>query len=216
MLPLAREILRGGGEVVLAANSLPAINDITFAELEQVVDHASNICPIIKAARTSAQVTQEKNGGRVPPPPGMMQRPSSMNNLSALIQNDSPPSSLHASQDLCHVSSGGTSEMESPASACDIQCPGTGSRQPRLYIVANGQGSPCLDLQRVSKDVADATVGTDLVIIEGMGRAIHTNFGARLKCDSLKLAMIKNKHLAARLFNGNVYDCICRFDEGLP
>ena len=216
MLPVAREILRGGGEVVLAANSLPAINDITFAELEQVIDSASNICPIIKSARASAQIAQEKNGGRVPPPPGMMQRPSSMNNLSALMQNDSPPSSLHASQELSPIISGGMSEKESPSSDCGIHGPRTGSRQPRLYIVANGQGSPCLDLHRVSKDVADATVGTDLVIIEGMGRAIHTNFGAHLKCDSLKLAMIKNKHLAARLFNGNVYDCICRFDEGVP
>ena len=39
----------------------------------------------------------------------------------------------------------------------------------------SGQGSPCLDLRRVSDTLAEATVGTDLVIIEGMGRAIHTN-----------------------------------------
>ncbi len=32
----------------------------------------------------------------------------------------------------------------------------------RLYIVASGHGSPCLDLRRVSADVADATVGADL------------------------------------------------------
>jgi len=43
-------------------------------------------------------------------------------------------------------------------------------------VVPSGQGSPCLDLRRVSDTLADATVGTDLVIIEGMGRAIHTNF----------------------------------------
>ena len=42
-------------------------------------------------------------------------------------------------------------------------------------MVPSGQGSPCLDLRRVSDTLADATVGTDLVIIEGMGRAIHTN-----------------------------------------
>lgn len=32
----------------------------------------------------------------------------------------------------------------------------------RLFIVASGHGSPCLDLRRVSADVADATVGADL------------------------------------------------------
>lgn len=51
------------------------------------------------------------------------------------------------------------------------------------------------------------------VVIEGMGRAIHTNYNARFKCDALKLAMIKNRHLAERLFGGEVYDCICRFDS---
>ena len=54
------------------------------------------------------------------------------------------------------------------------------------------------------------------VIIEGMGRAIHTNYATKFKCDALKLAMIKNKHLAKRLFNGDVYDCVCRFDEAQP
>lgn len=38
-------------------------------------------------------------------------------------------------------------------------------RVARLYVVATGQGSPCLDLRRVSAAVADATVGT------GMGRS---------------------------------------------
>jgi type II pantothenate kinase len=61
--------------------------------------------------------------------------------------------------------------------------------------------------------VADASVGTDLVVIEGMGRAIHTNLHVKLQCDTLKLAMIKNRHLAEKLFGGNIYDCVCRFDE---
>jgi hypothetical protein len=51
-------------------------------------------------------------------------------------------------------------------------------------------------------------------VIEGMGRAVHTNYFTRLQCDALKLAMIKNRHLAQTLFKGNVYDCVCRFDEG--
>jgi type II pantothenate kinase len=47
--------------------------------------------------------------------------------------------------------------------------------EPRLYISSSGHGSPCLDLRRVTGELADAAAGTDLVIIEGMGRAIHTN-----------------------------------------
>ena len=32
------------------------------------------------------------------------------------------------------------------------------------------------------------------------------------KCDALKLAMIKNQHLAEKLFGGNVYDCVCLYE----
>ena len=69
MLPLARELLRAGCEVVLAANSLPAINDITFKELKNVVTRASEICPIVKAARDAAIAACAANSGRVPPVP---------------------------------------------------------------------------------------------------------------------------------------------------
>lgn len=89
-------------------------------------------------------------------------------------------------------------------------------KDPRLYIVASGHGSPCLDLARVSAEVAEAAQGADLVIIEGMGRALHTNYHARFGCAALKLAMLKNAHLAERYFAGRVYDCICRFDPAPP
>ena len=32
-----------------------------------------------------------------------------------------------------------------------------------MYVVGNGQGSPCLDLRRVPGTLADATAGADLV-----------------------------------------------------
>ena len=47
-----------------------------------------------------------------------------------------------------------------------------------------------------------------------MGRAIHTNYHTVFKCDSLKLAMVKNERMAKKYFNGNLYDCICKFDKG--
>ena len=80
-------------------------------------------------------------------------------------------------------------------------------------MVASGHGSPCLDLHRVSKELAIAATGADFLVIEGMGRALHTNFRAKFKCDSLKLAMVKNQHLAETLLGGNLYDCVCLFEE---
>lgn len=61
-------------------------------------------------------------------------------------------------------------------SNCDECVLWSWGREARLYVCGNGQGSPCLDLRRVPEALADATVGTDLVVIEGMGRAIHTNY----------------------------------------
>ena len=52
---------------------------------------------------------------------------------------------------------------------------------PKLYVVANGHGSPCIDFSRVPDTLADATVGVDLLVIEGMGRAVHTNLGATFR-----------------------------------
>ncbi|KJH47560.1 putative pantothenate kinase [Dictyocaulus viviparus] len=57
-----------------------------------------------------------------------------------------------------------------------------------LMFEHNGQGSPCLDLRKVheglNRRVIDEQV--DLIVIEGMGRALHTNLYAHFLCDSLK------------------------------
>uniref|UniRef100_A0A8B9JB93 4'-phosphopantetheine phosphatase n=1 Tax=Astyanax mexicanus TaxID=7994 RepID=A0A8B9JB93_ASTMX len=53
--------------------------------------------------------------------------------------------------------------------------------------------------------------GTDLVIIEGMGRAIHTNYYAMLSCESLKLAVIKNSWLAERL-GGKIFSVVFKYE----
>ena len=47
MLPFARELLRMGADVIIAANSQPAINDITAPELVRLLDAAGQICPIL-------------------------------------------------------------------------------------------------------------------------------------------------------------------------
>ncbi|KHN74784.1 Pantothenate kinase 4 [Toxocara canis] len=86
----------------------------------------------------------------------------------------------------------------------------------RIVVCNSGQGSPCLDLRRVNSSLCEMVMseGVDLVVIEGMGRAIHTNFDAHFICDSLKAAVIKTKWLADRL-GGSVFSVVCKFEHGL-
>ncbi|KAK3033524.1 hypothetical protein RJ639_032753 [Escallonia herrerae] len=157
MLPLARELLRRGTEVVLVANSLPALNDVTAMELPEIVAEAAKHCDILRGAAEA--------GGLL---------------VDAMINI----------QD-------GSKENSSAVP---------------LMAVENGCGSPCIDLRQVSSELAAAAKDADLVILEGMGRSLHTNFNAQFKCDALKLAMVKNQRLAEKLIKGNIYDCVCRYE----
>ncbi|KAI9174533.1 hypothetical protein LWI28_018667 [Acer negundo] len=151
MLPLARELLRRGTEVVLVANSLPALNDVTAMEVPVIVAEAAKHCDILRRAAEAGSLL-----------------------VDAMIN----PSD---------------SSKENSSSV-------------PLMVVENGCGSPCIDLRQVSSELAAAAKDADLIILEGMGRALHTNFNARFKCDALKLAMVKNQRLAEKLIEGNIYD----------
>ncbi|KAJ9677757.1 hypothetical protein PVL29_022630 [Vitis rotundifolia] len=157
MLPLARELLRRGTEVVLVANSLPALNDVTAMELPDIVAEAAKHCDILRRAAEA--------GGLL---------------VDAMV----------------NIQDGSKDSLSSVP----------------LMVVENGCGSPCIDLRQVSSELAAAAKEADLIILEGMGRALHTNFNARFKCDALKLAMVKNQRLAEKLIKGNIYDCVCRFE----
>ncbi|KAG9133636.1 hypothetical protein Leryth_024106 [Lithospermum erythrorhizon] len=157
MLPLARELLRRGTEVVLVANSLPALNDVTAMELPDIVAGAAKHCDILRGAAEA--------GGLL---------------VDAM-------------------------------SSIDDRCNKSSSWVP-LMVVENGCGGPCIDLRQVSSELAAAAKDADLVVLEGMGRSLHTNFNGRFRCDALKLAMVKNQRLAEKLIQGNIYDCVCRFE----
>uniref|UniRef100_A0A0R0H094 Pantothenate kinase 2 n=1 Tax=Glycine max TaxID=3847 RepID=A0A0R0H094_SOYBN len=157
MLPLARELLRRGTEVVLVANSLPALNDVTAMELPDIVAEAAKHCDILRRAAEA--------GGLL---------------VDAMI-NTSDSSKKNSSS-------------------------------VPLMVVENGCGSPCIDLRQVSSELAAAAKDADLIILEGMGRALHTNLNALFKQDALKLAMVKNQRLAEKLVKGNIYDCICKYE----
>ncbi|KAJ1969411.1 hypothetical protein IWQ62_000645 [Dispira parvispora] len=86
-------------------------------------------------------------------------------------------------------------------------------RKGRLQVFGNGNATPCLDLSRLNEDLVEVCQKVDLVILEGMGRAIHTNFRARFTCDSLKLAVFKND-VTAQTLGAEMYDGICVYEQG--
>ena len=154
VLPFVVELLRRGTEVVLVANALPALNDVTADELYSLLDRAADTCGgILKSALYFKEDEKE----------------------------EAPVEEERATT--------------------------------KLSVVSSGNGGPCIDLRRASRELIEASENVDLVVLEGMGRAVHTNYNAEFVCDSLKLAMIKNARLAERLCRGEMFDCVVRFDD---
>ncbi|XP_012149721.2 4'-phosphopantetheine phosphatase [Megachile rotundata] len=138
ILPFARDLLLRGTKVILCANSMPALNDVTYPELVVTLRDAAKICKVIR----------------------------------------------HAIKDN------------------------------RLIAMETAQAGPCLDLSRLSLDLCLAMVkhNVDLVVLEGMGRTVHTNLYSKMTCECLKLAVIKNRWLALRL-GGDMYSVICKYER---
>ncbi|XP_032719089.1 4'-phosphopantetheine phosphatase isoform X1 [Lontra canadensis] len=137
VFPFVRELLSRGTEVILACNSGPALNDVTYCESLIVAERIAAMDPVVHSAL----------------------------------------------------------------------------REERLLLTQTGSSSPCLDLSRLDKGLAVLVRerGADLVVIEGMGRAVHTNYHAALRCESLKLAVIKNSWLAERL-GGRLFSVIFKYE----
>lgn len=83
----------------------------------------------------------------------------------------------------------------------------------RLALVGSGNGLPLIDLTRLSPALSRAVRqrDVDLVVLEGMGRAVESNFDAAFTCDALKIAMIKDEGVA-EMMGGQMYDLVCRYD----
>ena len=52
----------------------------------------------------------------------------------------------------------------------------------------------------------------DLLVLEGMGRAIHTNLYAKFNCECLKVAVLKNRWLAERL-GGEMFSVVFKYEK---
>jgi type II pantothenate kinase len=84
-------------------------------------------------------------------------------------------------------------------------------RTRRLRLVGTGNGYPLIDLKQVSASCNKAAKGTDLLIIEGMGRVVESNWLAKFTCPTLKIAMLKDEWIAKQL-GGKLYDLVCKFE----
>eukprot|EP00897_Mesotaenium_endlicherianum_P000944 jgi/Mesen1/10850/ME000093S10365 len=180
IIPLARELLRRGTEVVLVANSLPAINDVTAQELPPIIAAAAQHCDLLRRAAIAG---------------GVIHDPASSSVGTPVVAEEGGPGA------------GGPHEQAGRGAEAGYR-----GNTPRLVVVESGSRSPCIDLRRVSADLAAASQGADLVVLEGMGRSLHTNFCARFQCESLKLAMVKNQRLAEQLVQGFIYDSVCQYE----
>ncbi len=90
---------------------------------------------------------------------------------------------------------------------------GEARKRGRLLLVTSGNGIPLIDLRQLGPELKRALVEhpPDLVVLEGMGRAVESNWNARLHCDVLKIAMIKDASVA-RFLGGELYDLVLRFE----
>jgi len=136
-LPLVRWMLAAGARVTLAANSQPALNDITAVELEPLLRRCT--------AEDAALAESLESG--------------------------------------------------------------------RLRAIATGSTAPLLDMTQLDDGFVDATADADLIMLHGMGRAIESNFHARLRCDAVWMAVLKDEQVASRIA-GKLYDCVFRFCAG--
>lgn len=135
-IPLVRHLARWGSRVVLAANSTPSLNDITWPELGVVLDRLAEIDPLLKRQLDDDAIT----------------------------------------------------------------------------TVPSGCGAPLIDLADITDACNNAARESDLIILEGMGRSVESNYRIRFTCDVLKIALLKDKKVAARI-GAKLYDPVCKFEQ---
>ncbi len=66
MLPLARELLMQGTAVVIAANSMPSINDITAKELTQILNRAAQNDKLLSRSWQEGTLQVVESGSDLP------------------------------------------------------------------------------------------------------------------------------------------------------
>ncbi|MHC4443365.1 MAG: ARMT1-like domain-containing protein [Planctomycetota bacterium] len=81
----------------------------------------------------------------------------------------------------------------------------------QITTIDSGGDIPLIDLCRVSEECNAAAAESDLIVLEGMGRGVESNWDQKFKCDVWRLALIKDLTVAKWL-GAQLFDVICRFD----
>jgi len=81
----------------------------------------------------------------------------------------------------------------------------------RMRTVASGCTTPVIDLADVTDACNEASYDADLLVLEGMGRAVETNRSARFTCDVLRAALIKDPFVAEQI-GVKLFEPVWRFD----
>jgi type II pantothenate kinase len=85
----------------------------------------------------------------------------------------------------------------------------------RLTAVPSGNDAPLIDLAAVSPELAMEVTRreVDLVVLEGMGRAVESNFNAALTCEAVKVCMVKDAGVARDL-DAELFDLVLKYEPG--
>lgn len=79
-----------------------------------------------------------------------------------------------------------------------------------LRVVATGTSAPLIDLTALSAECVEALSEAELVWLHGMGRAVESNWLARMRCAVLRTAVIKDEGVAAHV-GARLFDCVWRW-----
>lgn len=77
-------------------------------------------------------------------------------------------------------------------------------------VVSTGNDLPLIDLSNVSDELNQASEGADVVILEGMGRTVESNWNTQFSVDAIQICLLKDAAIAQRV-NGQVFDCVCSY-----
>lgn len=137
MIPFTRFLLSRGTQVILTANELPSLNDVTIHDLERLVAGIAQWDKVIGDALADG----------------------------------------------------------------------------RLELVSSGNGAPLIDLSKVSPALVEAVNRrqVDLVVLEGMGRSVESNYHIPMTCDTIKVCMLKEVGVAEGM-GGQLYDLVFSFE----
>jgi len=80
----------------------------------------------------------------------------------------------------------------------------------QVRLISTGTGTPGIDLTAVGSEFDREAADVDLLVLEGQGRSLETNWLARLDVDTLRVSTIKDR-LVARRLGGGIFDLVLDF-----